>query len=96
MLREIFLVRHGQTDYNLKNIVQGRGVDSSINQTGRDQASKFYDKYGSLDFELVITSTLKRTKQTVNVNPVIKYSESSNRVIRNQDSICFFIKVKMT
>ncbi|MEL6669383.1 MAG: histidine phosphatase family protein [Bacteroidota bacterium] len=66
MLKQtVYIVRHGQTDYNLRGIVQGSGVDSSLNDTGRAQAAAFYDRYREKPFELVITSKLKRTKESV-------------------------------
>lgn len=61
----IYLVRHGQTDYNLKGIVQGSGVDASLNDTGRAQAWAFYEQYCEVPFELVVTSALQRTRQTL-------------------------------
>jgi phosphoserine phosphatase len=61
----VYLIRHGETDYNTKGIVQGRGVDTDLNDTGRQQAQSFYETYGDLPFETVLTSTLKRTHQTV-------------------------------
>jgi broad specificity phosphatase PhoE len=63
--RNIYLIRHGQTDYNLKGIVQGRGVDSELNETGRKQALLFFEHYQEVPFDAVLTSTLKRTHQTV-------------------------------
>lgn len=63
--KNIYLIRHGQTDYNLKGIVQGRGVDSELNSTGRKQAELFFERYQHIPFEKVMTSTLRRTKQTV-------------------------------
>ncbi|MEL6988109.1 MAG: histidine phosphatase family protein, partial [Bacteroidota bacterium] len=65
MNKTLYIIRHGQTDYNLKRIIQGSGIDSSLNNKGRDQALKFYQKYSTIDFELVITSALQRTHQTV-------------------------------
>ncbi|MDF1864341.1 MAG: histidine phosphatase family protein [Saprospiraceae bacterium] len=65
MKKRLFLVRHGQTDFNLKGIIQGGGVDSSINEKGREQAQAFFEKYKNEDFEAVLTSKLKRTHQTV-------------------------------
>ncbi len=62
---KIYIVRHGETDYNLNGIVQGSGVDSSLNETGREQARHFYARYHDEDFEVVITSDLKRTRETV-------------------------------
>lgn len=63
--KKIYIVRHGQTDLNLKGIVQGSGVDSDLNETGRAQASAFFEMYNQVGFDKVYTSALKRTKQTV-------------------------------
>ena len=63
--KKIYLIRHGQTDYNLQNIVQGSGVDSCLNQTGLDQAACFFRTYGEVPFDKVYTSTLQRTVQSV-------------------------------
>ena len=63
--KKIYLVRHGQTDLNLKGIVQGSGVDSTLNETGRAQAQAFFENYRHIPFDKVYTSALKRTKQTV-------------------------------
>lgn len=61
---EIYLFRHGETDYNRKRIIQGSGVNSSLNEMGRSQAQAFYKKYGHLEFDKVLTSKLKRTHET--------------------------------
>ncbi len=45
-------------------IVQGSGVDSSLNDTGFKQSKAFYEKYQNENFDVVITSTLKRTYET--------------------------------
>ncbi len=60
----IYFVRHGETEYNKKRIVQGSGIDSSLNATGRAQASALFEKYKDVPIELVYTSKLKRTQQT--------------------------------
>lgn len=64
-MKEIYFIRHGQTDYNKRMIIQGSGIDSDLNQKGRAQANQFYQAYSHIDFELVITSKLKRSQQTV-------------------------------
>ena len=63
--KTIFLIRHGQTDYNLKGIVQGSRVDADLNDTGFQQAEKFFQKYKDIPFDKIYTSKLKRTIQTV-------------------------------
>ena len=59
------MLRHGQTDFNLRGIVQGSGVDSSLNETGLRQARSFFDAYHDYGFDKVLTSALKRTKETI-------------------------------
>lgn len=65
MKKLFYIIRHGQTDLNLKGIVQGRGVDSPLNETGRKQAEAFYAYYKNVPFDKIYTSTLIRTHQTV-------------------------------
>ena len=65
MPRTIFLLRHGQTDFNVRGIVQGSGVDSSLNDTGRQQAAQFFAAYGHVPFDKVYTSALRRTHESV-------------------------------
>jgi broad specificity phosphatase PhoE len=63
--KKIYLIRHGQTDFNLQGIVQGSGVDSSLNERGRLQAHAFYQKYKNIPFDRIYTSSLKRTTESV-------------------------------
>ncbi|MFW6226294.1 MAG: histidine phosphatase family protein, partial [bacterium] len=65
MLKTIYLIRHGQTDYNKKGIVQGSGIDASLNDLGRQQAEAFYDAYRNMPFDKIYISALKRTKESV-------------------------------
>lgn len=46
-------------------IVQGSGVDTSLNDLGREQARAFYDTYRDVPFDKVYTSALKRTVESV-------------------------------
>ena len=59
------MIRHGQTDFNLKNIVQGSGVDTDLNDKGNAQARAFFEHYKHVRFDKVYTSVLKRSKQSV-------------------------------
>jgi probable phosphoglycerate mutase len=63
--KTIYLIRHGQTDFNKMGIVQGCGVDTDLNATGRLQAQRFYEAYTHLSFEPIFVSRLRRTHQTV-------------------------------
>jgi probable phosphoglycerate mutase len=63
--KKIYLVRHGQTDYNLKGVVQGSGIDAPLNWNGHKQAKAFFDYYKDVPFEKVFYTGLQRTKQSV-------------------------------
>ncbi len=67
MEKSLYIIRHGQTDLNLKGIVQGRGINSPLNDTGRQQAEAFYEHYKNEQFDKIYTSTLLRTHQTVDL-----------------------------
>lgn len=63
--KTIYLIRHGQTDYNKRGVVQGSGIDSSLNELGRSQADAFFQSYENESFDKIYTSALKRTHQSV-------------------------------
>ncbi len=65
MKKKIFVVRHGQTDFNKQGIVQGSGVDAPLNDVGRKQARLFFEAYKDVPFDVVLTSRLIRTHQTM-------------------------------
>ena len=62
--KEIYIIRHGETAFNKMKIVQGSGVDSSLNEMGEWQAKRFFEHYKNEGFEKVIVSELKRTFET--------------------------------
>lgn len=64
-VKKIYIVRHGQTAFNLQGIVQGSGVDSSLNETGQQQAEYFFRKYKNIPFDKIYTSTLKRSIESI-------------------------------
>lgn len=65
MKKEIYIIRHGQTEHNRQGIVQGKGVNLSLNETGRAQAQKFFEAYKHVPFDVVFTSTLTRAQESV-------------------------------
>jgi probable phosphoglycerate mutase len=63
--KTIYIIRHGETEYNKQGIIQGGGIDSDLNDTGRMQADQFHKAYHHLSFDAIYTSELKRTQQSV-------------------------------
>jgi broad specificity phosphatase PhoE len=64
-MKELYIIRHGETELNRLGIVQGRGINSDLNEMGRSQAAAFYRHYQHIKFDKIYTSSLKRTHQTV-------------------------------
>ena len=64
-MKTLYIVRHGETDYNLANVVQGKGLNAPLNKTGLEQAKRLFRYYSEEPFDFVYTSTLRRTQETV-------------------------------
>ena len=63
--KELYIIRHGQTDHNLKGIVQGKGVNLPLNELGIRQSQAFFEAYRHIPFDSIYTSTLTRAQQTI-------------------------------
>lgn len=72
----IYVVRHGETDWNKSGKMQGR-TDIELNDTGRLQAEKVRDELSGVKFDFVFSSPLKRAVQTAEIitgsEPVTDY-----------------------
>ena len=64
-MKEIFIIRHAQTEFNKKGIIQGSEVDSEINDVGISQAKLFYNVFKNHNFDKIYISALQRTFLTV-------------------------------
>jgi probable phosphoglycerate mutase len=63
----LYLVRHGETDYNRDHVMQGRGVDTDLNATGRAQAEALAERLADVPFDAAYASPLRRTRQTLDI-----------------------------
>lgn len=64
MRKDFYVFRHGQTDYNLANRWQGKGIDADLNETGLAQAQSLAEKLKDFGIEKIYSSPLKRAYQT--------------------------------
>ena len=62
----IYIVRHGQTDWNVQKKVMGR-CDEPLNEKGKQQAEETKDSLKEMNLDLIICSPLKRAKQTAEI-----------------------------
>lgn len=63
---ELYVIRHGEVDLNLKNLVNGVN-ESSLNETGIKQATDKQEEVKKLNLDYIICSPLFRTRQTCNI-----------------------------
>jgi broad specificity phosphatase PhoE len=82
----LYIIRHGETEFNRLNIVQGSGVDTHLNETGFNQAKKFHAFYKDIPFDTIYTSALIRTQQSV--QPFID-SGISHQKLAELNEICW-------
>ena len=62
-----YIFRHGETDGNVKNIVQGSGIDIPLNEHGKEQAAALRDIFADLDFSTIYSSRMIRARQTAEI-----------------------------
>lgn len=61
-----YLVRHGETEWNVKKIIQGQ-TDSSLTKTGTVQAKNLAKKLKRVYFDKIFSSDLFRAKRTAEI-----------------------------
>ena len=65
-MREIYLVRHGETDWNITGQMQGL-EDNPLNETGLAQAAKVAAAFEGIGIQRVISSKLQRAFNTAEI-----------------------------
>lgn len=60
---KIYMIRHGETDWNKERKLQGQ-IDIPLNAFGRHLAEETRPALEEIEFDLVITSPLRRAKET--------------------------------
>lgn len=72
----IYIIRHGETDWNVEGRYAGR-MNIPLNKKGIEQARKLKEKFKNIKIDIVITSPLIRAIQTadeiVNNEKIIDY-----------------------
>ncbi|MCX6020227.1 MAG: histidine phosphatase family protein [Chloroflexi bacterium] len=62
----LYLVRHGETDWNRDGRVQGN-TDIPLNSRGRGQARRLGERFADVPFDLVLSSPMSRCRETAEI-----------------------------
>jgi broad specificity phosphatase PhoE len=62
----LYIVRHGETEWNVKDILQGQ-LDSPLTERGIEQAHKLGERLGDVNFDRVFSSDLERAERTAEI-----------------------------
>ena len=65
-VRSVYLIRHGETDWNEQRRIQGHS-ESSLTLTGITQARHAGDQLKSIHFDHIYCSPSQRTRQTLDI-----------------------------
>jgi len=65
-MTEIILARHGETEWNLKEVFRGR-LDIELNETGIKQAQLLAEYLSSTKIQAIYSSPLKRASKTAGI-----------------------------
>jgi len=79
---EIYLVRHGKTDWNENHLMQGR-TDIELNETGLQEARTVKNLLKDIKFDKCYTSPLKRAIATTKIITDLDYTIDERLIERS-------------
>src|SRR3990172_8408752 len=62
----IYIVRHGETEWNIKGVMQGHS-DSPLTKTGEKQAHQIAEELKEIHFDEIFSSDALRAKRTAEI-----------------------------
>ena len=65
-MTRLYLLRHGETEENIKHILQGH-MPGTLSETGKGQTAEISHKVETLDIDVVLSSDLKRCTDTYEI-----------------------------
>ncbi|MBI3486067.1 histidine phosphatase family protein [Candidatus Daviesbacteria bacterium] len=86
----IYLVRHGETEYNVKGLYMSS--DIPLSEIGFKQAQILANRFKNIKVEKVFSSPYERTKQTAKlieevVNVAVEYDDDLKEIVRPSEFI---------
>lgn len=66
-MKTIYFVRHGESEANAAGIAAGGGLDSPLNDHGRQQAQQIAGQFKGRGAKLIVSSPMKRAYETASI-----------------------------
>lgn len=63
-ITRLFIIRHGETDFNRKQMMQGRSIDAPLNKRGKNQALRIASVLQNESVHQLVASSMMRSIQT--------------------------------
>jgi probable phosphoglycerate mutase len=83
----ITLVRHGESTWNQRGLIQGQNDLAELSELGRDQAHAVAKSLKSLGFDRLVASDLARARETAEIiGSVVDLAPTSDSLLRER---CF-------
>ncbi len=91
IIKQIYLIRHGETEWNIKGLSQGAENDICLNDKGVEQSEKT-GKYlskiaqrNNFNFDMILSSPMIRTMETAEI--IKKQINFNEKIITNKNLI---------
>ena len=82
----VYVIRHGETNWNKKGKIQGGGYDVPLNPNGQDQAQTAALALEGIRLDAVTSSVLARAKETADIVYAHYTANNSNKPLRIVDA----------
>ncbi len=63
-MKQLYIIRHGETEFNKSHLMQGRGINASLNDKGLEQAVAISVYLKDKPVSKIVTSSLNRAKES--------------------------------
>lgn len=81
----LYIVRHGETEANVKDIVSGHS-ESDLTKKGKKQAQDLAGQFKDISFDAIFSSDLERAKQTAEIISLEKkLLVNTNKLLRERN-----------
>lgn len=64
---DLVVIRHGQSEWNERRLIQGQNNESRLTSSGREEALRAANELHALGLELIVTSDLARAVETAQI-----------------------------